>query len=240
MAAHKGLAALGVQVRAGTARVAAPRPRPTKWPGTIRPVSTDPELLDAWRKGELSAGDELFNRHFAAIHRFFRNKVSDGLEDLVQQTFMACVEGRERFRNDSSFRTYLFGVAHNLLRDHYRAQRREPEALDFGKNSAVDAGAGPSTVVGKRREERLLLEALRSIPLDSQIVLELYYWEEMSASQTATVLGVPEGTVRGRVRRAKQLLKTELGKLARSPQELETTVGNLDLWAAALREQMSG
>jgi RNA polymerase sigma factor (sigma-70 family) len=203
-------------------------------------VPTDPELLEAWRRGELAAGDELFNRHFAAIHRFFRNKVSEGLlEDLVQQTFMACVEGRERFRNDSSFRTYLFGVANNLLRDHYRAQRKEPEALDFGKSSAVDVGAGPSTVVGKRREERLLLEALRNIPLDSQIVLELYYWEEMSASQTAEVLGIPEGTVRGRVRRAKDLLKKELAKLARSPQELETTVGNLERWAAALRQQMS-
>jgi RNA polymerase sigma factor (sigma-70 family) len=203
-------------------------------------VPTDPELLEAWRNGELSAGDELFNRHFAAIHRFFRNKVADGrLEDLVQQTFMACVEGRERFRNDSSFRTYLFGVANNLLRDHYRAQKREPEALDFGKSSAIDVGAGPSTVVGKRREERLLLEALRNIPLDSQIVLELYYWEEMSASQTADVLGIPEGTVRGRVRRAKELLKKELAKLARSPQELETTMGNLELWAAGLRQQMS-
>jgi RNA polymerase sigma factor (sigma-70 family) len=203
-------------------------------------VPTDPELLEAWRRGDLAAGDELFNRHFVAIHRFFRNKVSEGrLEDLVQQTFMACVEGVERFRNDSSFRTYLFGVANNLLRDYYRAQKREPEALDFGKSSAVDVGAGPSTVVGKRREERLLLEALRTIPLDSQIVLELYYWEEMSASQTAEVLGIPEGTVRGRVRRAKELLKKELAKLARSPQELETTVGNLERWAAALRQQMS-
>ncbi|MCX4246764.1 RNA polymerase sigma factor [Paraliomyxa miuraensis] len=203
-------------------------------------MPTDLELLDAWRAGDLTAGDKLFNRHFAAIHRFFRNKiVADGLEDLVQQTFAACVEGRERFRSDSSFKTYLFGVAHNLLRDHYRAQRREPEVLDFGQSSAVDMGAGPSTVVGKRREERLLLEALRAIPLDSQIVLELYYWEEMSASQTAVVLGIPEGTVRGRVRKAKELLRKELAKLARSPQELETTVGNLERWAANLREQMA-
>jgi len=202
-------------------------------------VPTDLELLVAWRGGDLSAGDALFNRHFAAIHRFFRNKVGQGLEDLVQQTFMALVEGRERFREDSSFRTYLFGVAHNMLRDHYRAQRKAPEALDFGRSSAVDVGAGPSTVLGKRREERLLLEALRQIPLDNQIVLELYYWEEMSASQTAEVLSIPEGTVRGRVRKAKQLLKAELAKLAESPDELETTVGNLDRWAAALREQMS-
>ena len=59
--------------------------------------------------------------------------MSDGrLEDLVQQTFMACVEGRERFRNDSTFRTYLFGVAHNVLRSHLRKRRREGERFDFG------------------------------------------------------------------------------------------------------------
>ncbi|MEX1365750.1 MAG: sigma-70 family RNA polymerase sigma factor [Nannocystaceae bacterium] len=201
-------------------------------------MPTDIELLDAWRGGDLSAGDELFNRHFAAIHRFFRNKVSEGLEDLVQQTFMASVEGRERFRSDSTFKTYLFGVAHNLLRDHYRARRKVPEALDFGTSSTVDVGAGPSTVLGKRREERLLFEGLRNIPLDSQIVLELYYWEEMSASQIGAILGIPEGTVRGRVRRAKHLLKEQITELAESAQELETTVGNLDLWAAGLRDQM--
>lgn len=203
-------------------------------------MPTDPELLDAWRSGDLAAGDELFNRHFVAIHRFFRNKIGeDLLEDLVQQTFMVCVEGRERFRSDSTFRTYLFGVANNLLRDYYRAQRRAPEALGAEDSSAIDAGAGPSTVLGKRREERLLLEALRNIPLENQVVLELYYWEEMSATQIGAVLGgIPEGTVRGRVRRSKELLKQALAKLAQSPQELETTVGNLERWAAGLRQQM--
>ena len=199
----------------------------------------DLQLLERWRSGDLEAGDELFNRHFASIHRFFRNKVGDeGLEDLVQQTFMACVEGKERFRSDSSFRTYLFGVAHNLLRDFYR-KRRKSEAVDFGETSAVDAGAGPSTVVGKRREQRLLLEGLRRIPIDSQVVLELYYWEEMSASQTAKVLEIPEGTVRGRVRRAKELLRKELTRLARTQQELESTVGDLERWAASLRDMLA-
>jgi len=200
---------------------------------------SDVELLERWRERDLDAGDQLFNRHFASIHRFFRNKVGEeGLEDLVQQTFMACVEGRERFRNDSSFRTYLFGVAHNLLRDHYRKRRRS-DPLDFGEVSAVDVGAGPATVVGKRREQRLLLEALRRIPIDSQVVLELYYWEEMSASQTAKVLEIPEGTVRGRVRRAKDLLRRELTRLARTQKELESTVGDLERWAASLREMLA-
>ncbi len=201
--------------------------------------TSDIQLLDSWREGDLRAGDQLFSRHFAAIHRFFRNKVAaDMLEDLVQQTFMACVEGRERFRQDSKFKTYLFGAAHNLLRDHYRKNRRRPAQLDFSRSSAADLAAGPSTLVGKRREERLLLEALRRIPLDSQVVLELYYWEEMSASQTAAVLELPEGTVRGRVRRAKQLLRDELANLTSSPEELQTTLGGLDRWAAALRERL--
>lgn len=199
----------------------------------------DVELLERWRDGDLGAGDQLFNRHFSSVHRFFRNKVNEGaLEDLVQQTFMASVEGRERFRSDSTFRTYLFGVAHNLLRDHYR-RRRKAEVLDFAEASVEDVGFGPNTLLGRQQEQRLLLEALRRIPIDCQIVLELYYWEELSASQTAAVLGIPEGTVRGRVRKAKALLKKKLTVLARSPSDLESTVQNLEGWAASLREALA-
>lgn len=200
---------------------------------------TDVELLDRWRDGDLGAGDELFNRHFTSVHRFFRNKVQEeSLEDLVQQTFMASVEGRERFRSDSTFRTYLFGVAHNLLRDHYRRQRKV-EVLDFGETSVEDVRVGPNTLIGRQQEQRLLLEGLRRIPIDSQIVLELYYWEELSASQTAAVLGIPEGTVRGRVRKAKALLKKKLTVLARSAADLESTVQDLEGWAASLRELLA-
>ncbi|MEM6292630.1 MAG: sigma-70 family RNA polymerase sigma factor [Myxococcota bacterium] len=201
--------------------------------------ASDIELLELWRGGQLSAGDALFNRHFAAVHRFFRNKVhEESLEDLVQQTFMACVEGRERFRSDSTFRTYLFGVAHNLLREHYR-KRKKADVLDFAETSVQDAGMGPTTLVGRRQEQRILLEALRRIPIDAQIVLELYYWEELSASQTAAVLGIPEGTVRGRVRKAKELLKKKLTVLARAPADLESTVQDLEGWAASLRELLA-
>ena len=200
---------------------------------------TDLELLEQWRAGDRTAGDRLFQRHFRAILRFFRNKVEpSALEDLVQQTFMACVEGRERFRQESKFTTYLFGTAYNLLRDHYRRAKKKPDAVDITEQSAVDLGAGPSTVMGRRRAHKVLLEALRRIPVQSQIVLELYYWEEMSASQTAAVLQIPEGTVRGRVRRAKELLRREIAKLDDNAAELETIEGGLDNWAASLREML--
>lgn len=95
-------------------------------PATLKTVRSDVDLLEAWRSGDTKAGGELFDRHFASIHRFFHNKVGDGLEDLVQQTFLRCTEGVERFRSDSSFRTYLFGVAHNLLREHIRRKHSRP------------------------------------------------------------------------------------------------------------------
>jgi RNA polymerase sigma factor (sigma-70 family) len=76
---------------------------------------TDLELLASWRDGDTKAGNALFDRYFDALFRFFRNKVQEGAEDLVQQTFLALVQSRDRFRGDSSFRTYLFTAARSKL-----------------------------------------------------------------------------------------------------------------------------
>ncbi|MEZ4384919.1 MAG: RNA polymerase sigma factor [Nannocystaceae bacterium] len=200
-------------------------------------MSEDRELLAAWRAGDLRAGEALFDRHIASIHRFFKNKLgdTDAIEDLVQRTFMACVEGRDRFREDSSFRSYLFGIAHNLLCDHFRERRRGRRALDFEALSAVDLGVGPLTVIGQRREVRLLLEALRRIPLRFQVVLELSYWEDMTSFEIADVLGLPAATARSRLRRARELLGDEIAALAGSAELRESTTANLDRWAEELR-----
>lgn len=199
-------------------------------------------LLRAWQRGDLRAGDALFRRLFGPLRRFFANKVREPqhLEELLARTLELLVRRCKAFEGRSRFRTYALGIARNVLRDYYRGYVWDKRTVPLESRSIVEMGASPWSALAEGREHRLLLHALRRIPLAQQIVLELYYWEEMSASQTAAVLGVPEGTVRGRVRRAKQLLKAELAKLARSPKELETTVGNLDRWAAALREQMSG
>ena len=85
------------------------------------PPKSDIDLLDAWRAGDPRAGNELFNRHFDSVCRFFANKAGNEVDDLIQRTFLACVEGRDRFRGDASFRGYLFGVARNVL--HARLQR---------------------------------------------------------------------------------------------------------------------
>lgn len=195
----------------------------------------DQTLLDAWRAGDTSAGDRLFVRHFPVVDRFFRHKVSAGdIEDLTQRTFMICVERPDGFQGLSSFRTYLLGIAHNLLREHYRASARGRwEEVDGV--SVVDLGAGPSTLIGAREEQRLLLEALRSVPLECQVVLELHFWERMSGSQIAEVLGVGENTARTRLRRARLRVGEVLERLSRSPVALKSTLADLESWARSVR-----
>lgn len=201
-------------------------------------MADDAELLTAWRGGDRKAGEALFERHFNAIARFFRNKVDSGIDDLIQHTFLGCIESKEKFRGDSSFRTFLFGVAHNVLGKHFRSKRRHGDKIDFGVTAVHDLAPSPSVVVARHDEQRLLLNALRRIPLELQVVLELYYWERLTAADVGQVVGIPEGTARTRIRRARQLLEIQMGKLTSDQSQLNSTIVNLDHWAKSLRDQL--
>ena len=203
---------------------------------------SDRELLEAWRQGDKAAGDQLFERYYDKVLKFFRNKVSTEVKDLVQQTFAACVEGRDRleFKEDTSFRSYLFGVAHNLLRSHLRRRYRNDREVEFDKVSIQDLAPGPSSIIVKHREERLLLEALRRLPLEHQVMLELRFWEDMKTREIASVLEVPHATARTRLRRALQLLEQKLEELADSTALLASTRENLEKWASSIWKRMNG
>jgi RNA polymerase sigma factor (sigma-70 family) len=194
---------------------------------------SDFELLDCWGNGDLAAGSSLFERHFDTLYRFFRTKVDNELQDLMQRTLLACVEARDRFRRESSFRTYLFQTARFQLYSHYRELRRSKH-LDFAVITAADLHTSPSGVVARKQDFRLLLEALRRIPVDHQIVLELSFWEELSGPEIAEVLGIPEPTVRSRLRRAGERLRGELEGLGGSALQLRETADDLHGWARRL------
>lgn len=189
-------------------------------------------MLDLWRAGDKAAGNELFERHFDAVHRFFMNKAPSDGADLTQRTFLACIEGRERFERRSSFRTYLFAIAHHELMAHWR--RSAKGELNTSISSLCDLDPSPSTLLARVSEERRLLEALRGIPMELQIVLELFYWEGLSGSELAEVLDIPEGTVRSRLRRGLSALRERLRALDESPQRLATTLANLEGWSRAI------
>lgn len=201
----------------------------------------DHDLLRRWGSGDRNAGSELLERHFGSLHRFFGNKLASlhDVKDLVQQTMLACVAARESYRNDASFRTFLFSIARNTLLKHLR-DRRPHESLDEGGASLADHGMGQSSMVRGKREQLLLLRALRNIPVDSQVVLEMHYWEPMSAAEIAEVLDETLPAVRGRLRKARTQLLAAIERLARDPDERRSTVDGIDGWVRSLRGYWDG
>lgn len=198
-------------------------------------VDSDLQLLFAWREGDRDAGDRLLRKHVASLRRFFHNKVDREVDDLIQRTFLACTKAKDTFEGRASFRTLLFVLARRqLIRFYERAARHNAE--DIEGLSVEDLGTSPSQLVGRHKEHTLLLAALRRIPLELQITVELHYWEELTTSELSQVMDVPQGTVKSRLRRAREALARELGTFERDGVPTQTTEQDLESWARALRE----
>lgn len=203
-------------------------------------MTSDFDLLQGWRAGEEAAGRELFARYFDAVYRFFRNKVDDAAEDLTQQTFMGLVAGKDKFRGDASFRTYLFMIARKRLYSHLRKRERHAEPTAFNTASVVDLGmVSPSRAVAVRQEQQLLLQALRRLPVEMQVALELFYWEELTVTEIAAVLETPVGTVKSRLQRARARLDGVIAELSESEDLLRSTMDNFEMWARELQVHMN-
>jgi RNA polymerase sigma-70 factor (ECF subfamily) len=201
--------------------------------------TSDVELLEAWRGGDERAGRELFERHFDSIYRFFRSKVDDAAEDLTQQTFLGCVRGKQVFRGDASFRTYLFTIARNRLYTHIRDRQRRDAAIEVGEQSVADLGlASPTEALAAQQEQKLLLVAMRRLPLDMQIALELHYWEGLSVREISEVVEAPEGTIKRRLQRARMRLDELIGELAQTDSLRHSTLTGFETWAAGLRAEL--
>ncbi len=190
-------------------------------------------LLEAWRGGDARAGDRLLQLHFPSLCRLFAARVPTRAADLIQRTMLACVESRERVPAELPFRAYLLGIAHRVLVAEYREQDREQRrdrALELFDAAALTS---PSQVAARRQTQRWLLAALRQLPLDLQLPLELHYWEDLPLPEVAVVLELPLGTVKSRMRRAKQALVEALQE--RAGNTAVVTVDDLARWARELR-----
>jgi RNA polymerase sigma-70 factor (ECF subfamily) len=176
-------------------------------------VDPDLELFERWRAGEQQAGQDLFARHFQDVYRFFKHKIDRRLEvtadDLAQQTFLQCVRARDQFRHTSSFRTYLFAIARNEL---YQYLRRLPkcEHVDLEVSSLDEVISSPSRQLARRQEQDRLVAALRGLPAEQQLLLELHYWHELDAAALGEVFDAQPGAIRVRLHRARLALRRRL------------------------------
>lgn len=204
---------------------------------------TDVELLAAWREGDVAAGQELVKRHYDSLYYFFFGKVDAATsEDLTQATFETLCSKRDDFRGDSTLRTFLFGIARWKLVRHFENKRSAHERFEPLEHSVHDPALERSitSLFAARDREVLLVQALRSLPLDDQILLELKDYEGLTARQLAQAMEIPAGTVASRLRRARERLRAATERLAERPDLVEETISNLDACMRAIRDRLAG
>lgn len=178
------------------------------------------ELLARWRAGDRDAGETLLARHLASLHRFFRSKLPAEAQDLVQRTLLDVVEARDAVADHVSLRAYLFAVARHRLVDHLRQRAVRGTPVDPASTTLAFLGTTPSAAVARDEQHALLEQAMRELPIDLQLVLELAYWENLAGPEIAEVVGVGANTVRGRLARARAALRERLDALHAAPEAL--------------------
>ncbi len=202
---------------------------------------TDLELLDAWSEGDVGAGQGLIKRHYEAVYLFFYGKVGPQVsEDLTQNTFETLCQRRQDFRGESSMRTFLFGIARWKLVHHFE-RRGGAHPFEPLEDSIHDPALHRSitSLFAAHDREILLVQALRSLSLDDQALLELKDYEGLTATELATVFEIPSGTVASRLRRARGRLRQAVERLAKRPDLVEQTMTNLDAYMRAIRERLA-
>ena len=148
----------------------------------------------------------IFDRHFDAVHGYLSRRVGrSAADDLAASTFTLAFEHRRRFRSEAtSARPWLLGIATNLLRNQRRAENRALQALRrLAPDDVTPASSGTE-------ETTELGELLAGLDRDQRNVLLLYAWEELSYEEIANALGIPVGTVRSRLARARARLRARL------------------------------
>lgn len=143
----------------------------------------------------------LFDRHFDAVHRYVQRRVGPSLADeIAAETFSRAFDRRRQYdttREDA--RVWLLGIAANLLRRHWRSERRRLDAY------ARSGGRTDAELSGPLAAE--LAAAVKALPRREREPLLLLAWAELSYDEIAHALDVPIGTVRSRISRARTKLR---------------------------------
>lgn len=174
----------------------------------------DAELIVAsWENPDVFG--ELFRRHHLAIYRFAVNAVGPAYgPDLAAEVFVRAFAIRRRYDpNYVSARPWLLGIAANLVAGHFRRRAREGRALRRLSNlTSSDHSFEMQSVdrVDAYLERPRIVAAMRSLRFEEARVISLFVWGGLSYSEIASELGIPEGTVRSRLSRARSRLRNSL------------------------------
>ncbi|WP_205695459.1 RNA polymerase sigma factor [Conexibacter sp. SYSU D00693] len=160
-----------------------------------------------------SAFAEVFDEHFDAVHRYLHRRAGDAAEDLAAETFERALRAFGTFdARRGPVRAWLFGIATNVVAAHRRAEGRRLRAYarEAGRRPAADDVPDVGAGVDAARQARRAAEALRALSPEDRDVLLLVAWADLRYDEVASALGVPVGTVRSRLHRARAAVRDHL------------------------------
>ena len=181
------------------------------------PIDTD--LIERAREGDARAFDRLVQEHYVlaynTAYRMLGNP--DQAEDATVEAFARAFRSLDRFRGESSFSTWLYRIVTNVCLDHLRGPQQPTTSLDegLGEDGAVprevpDESQNPALTALTHRRQRAVHLALQDLSSEHRAVLVLYDLNGFSYEEVGAILGIPVGTVKSRLNRARHALKEEL------------------------------
>jgi RNA polymerase sigma factor (sigma-70 family) len=162
-------------------------------------MTSDEVLMLQFQRGSTEAFEELFARYREPLFGFFRRRLNscERAEDLAQETFLAVIRATSRYEPRALVRTYLYGIALNLLAAERRKQLKDPPA---GSSPEPAINGAPDAVLWVR-------QALQKLDASEREIIMLREYEQLSYSEIADLLRLPLNTVRSRLFRSRVALK---------------------------------
>jgi RNA polymerase sigma-70 factor (ECF subfamily) len=171
-------------------------------------VETDGALIEQSVRGRADAFVEVVRRHEVAVHGFLARRAGQqAADDLLGEVWVRAFAARGGYDpGHAGARPWLYGIARNVLRAHWRSRPDTSAAAE----ETVDPWDDVVDRLDSAAQARELTSALRALPAPERDVLLLVAWEQLSPAEVAAVLGVPQGTVRSRLHRARAALRPVL------------------------------
>jgi len=171
---------------------------------------TDSRLLQAARRGDERSFLALYHLYRTPLFRFAWRLTGSvpAAEEIVQECFLALLQGASFHAEQGSLRQYLFGITRSLAMQRFRLAERESEEVED-----ADAAPGPLEGVLSAERSEVVASAVAGLPPLQREAVILFEYEEMSLEEIAEVSGVETGTVKARLHRAREALRRRLAPL---------------------------
>lgn len=186
---------------------------------------SDEEVMVRCAQGSEPAFEVLVDRYQSRVINLITRFIgdSDRARDIAQEVFIRVYRNRERYRKSGKFSTWIFTIAANLAKNEIRRKVRHrrvvslDEEREFGTlgDTLPDQGPGPRQTLERRELETMILKAIEELPERYRMALVLRDIEGLSYDEVSNVLGIPGGTVRSRINRARLMVKERLESLVR-------------------------